>query len=152
MLDRPVRPAPNVAPLCLPPPEHADTPPGTQATVVGWGRTGRHDEAPHSSVLQAATIPVLSDRDCLLQTGLLNFADQLCAGGVDAEASACPGDSGGALQAQDEEGRWMLLGVVSNGPSLCGLQPVVFHKISSTMRWLRNVIEREELLEVLVVP
>ena len=33
---------------------------GTLATVVGWGRMGVHEGAPHSSVLQAVTVPVLT--------------------------------------------------------------------------------------------
>ena len=63
-----------------------------------WGRIGRHEDSPHSNVLQAATVPVVSDWECFEMTGLLNYEDQVCAGGVGAEASACPGDSGGALQ------------------------------------------------------
>ena len=51
-LDRDVRLAPNVAPVCLPQPEFFDLKPGTQATVVGWGRVGRHEDSPHSDVLQ----------------------------------------------------------------------------------------------------
>ena len=43
-------------------------------------------------------MPVVSDWQCFEMTGLLNYEDQVCAGGVGAEASACPGDSGGALQ------------------------------------------------------
>lgn len=144
MLDRTVSLAPNVAPICLPTPTFQDTLPGTLGTVVGWGRTGRDEASPHSNVLQAATIPVLSDRQCLLETGLLNFDDQLCAGGTESDSSACPGDSGGALQVQDDEGRWMIVGIVSNGPSICGLQPVVFHKVGATLKWVQNVLERQD--------
>jgi secreted trypsin-like serine protease len=60
----------------------------------------------------------------------------LCAGGTLTEESACPGDSGGGLQAQDDLGRWTLVGIVSNGPSICGLQPVVFHKIENSIDWI----------------
>jgi len=73
--------------------------------------------------------------------------DQVCAGlasgfaGSGEEASACPGDSGGALQSRDDSGRWTIVGVVSNGPSVCGLQPVVFHRVTSTLGWIRSVME-----------
>ncbi len=119
---RDVKPAPSVAPICLPPvpdPSNIIAPtssssataaptgaPGSLGTVVGWGRVGRFDGAPHSSVLQAASVPVLSDDECFLQTGLFTFADQLCAGSADSDTSACPGDSGGALQEQDDKGRY----------------------------------------------
>ncbi len=66
---------------------------------------GRDEDAPHSNVLQAATVPILSDSQCLAQTGLENFSDQMCAGEAGGETSACPGDSGGALQVGEEEGQ-----------------------------------------------
>ena len=53
------------------------TSPGTQATVVGWGRLGRDEDAPHSNVLQAVTIPVLDVYDCADQTGLGVYPDQV---------------------------------------------------------------------------
>lgn len=144
MLDREVKLAPNVAPICLPTPEFQVLAPGTPSTVVGWGRVGKDSKAPHSNVLQAATIPILSDSQCLSETGLSNFDDQICAGNSNSDVSACPGDSGGALQVQDDEGRWMIVGVVSNGPSVCGLQPVIFHKIAKTLSWITNVMERQQ--------
>jgi len=149
-LDRQVRIAPNVAPICLPPtraPVAPDggsvlTSPGTQATVVGWGRLGRDEDAPHSNVLQAVTIPVLDVYDCADQTGLGVYPDQLCAGGSDVARSACPGDSGGGLQVRDPQGKWTLVGVVSNGPSSCGLQPVIFHKIEETLSWIVRTMRK----------
>ena len=141
-LDRPVRRAPSVAPICLPPLNNygrgSISPPGTLATGVGWGRLGRDEDAPHSNILQAVTVPVLDDNDCAYQTGLGVYTDQMCAGGSDVSRSACPGDSGGGLQVRDgsREGRWTLVGVVSNGPSTCGLQPVIFHKIEETLPWI----------------
>jgi len=141
LLERPVSPAPNVAPICLPQNATTTLPePGTLATVVGWGRLGREEGAPHSNVLQATTVPILSDYGCALQTGLGVYNDQLCAGGSYAETSACPGDSGGGLQIQDDQDRWTLIGIVSNGPSLCGAQPVIFHKVAHTLAWVRQTM------------
>ena len=140
LLERPVRPAPNVAPICLPTEETAIPQPGTQATVVGWGRLGREEGAPHSNILQAATVPILSDYGCAIQTGLGVYNDQLCAGGSYTDSSACPGDSGGGLQIQDENDRWTLIGIVSNGPSVCGAQPVIFHKVAHTLAWVRQTM------------
>ena len=78
---------------------------GLHLIISRWGRIGRHENSPHSNVLQAATVPVISDWDCFQMTGLLNYEDQVCAGGVGAEASACPGDSGGALQVAKDSRR-----------------------------------------------
>ena len=66
---------------------------------------------------------------------------QLCAGGTLTEESACPGDSGGGLQIQDDLGRWTLVGIVSNGPSVCGLQPVVFHKVENSIDWIVRTMQ-----------
>ncbi len=137
---------PSISPICLPSPG-TPTPAGTLATVVGWGRIGPWNGDPHSNVLQAATVPILSDEQCLLETGLSNGEDQVCAGGI--SATACPGDSGGALQVQDTEERWTVVGVVSNGPSVCGVQPVVFHRVAKTMQWINRVIEEMRPQEAL---
>jgi hypothetical protein len=32
---------------------------------VGWGRVGKEEGAPHSSLLQAATVPILSQEQCV---------------------------------------------------------------------------------------
>jgi hypothetical protein len=29
---------------------------------------------------------------------------------------------------------------VSNGPSLCGAQPVIFHKVAHTLAWVRQTM------------
>lgn len=44
----------------------------------------------------------------------------------------------------------MMVGIVSNGPSICGLQPVVFHKLANTLKWITNVMERETVSGVAV--
>ena len=150
-LDRNARIAPNVAPICLPPLNnwaHPVAPAGTQATVVGWGRLGREEDAPHSNVLQAVTVPVLDEHDCAIQTGLGVYPDQLCAGGSDVFKSACPGDSGGGLQVRDDRERWTLIGVVSNGPSTCGLQPVIFHKVEETLPWIVRTMRKHSYKNV----
>ncbi len=140
LLERPVRPAPNVAPICLPHDSTQTPPPGTDATVVGWGRLGREEGAPHSNILQAASVPILSDSGCTIQTGLGVYSDQVCAGGSYTDTSACPGDSGGGLQVQDDHDRWTLVGIVSNGPSVCGAQPVIFHKVAHSLEWVRQTM------------
>ncbi len=49
-----------------------------------------------------------------------------------------------SFQVQDPTGRWSIVGIVSNGPSVCGLQPVVFHKVANTLAWIHNVVERQK--------
>eukprot|EP00096_Caligus_rogercresseyi_P011952 TRINITY_DN4864_c0_g1_i1.p1 TRINITY_DN4864_c0_g1~~TRINITY_DN4864_c0_g1_i1.p1 ORF type:complete len:399 (-),score=82.70 TRINITY_DN4864_c0_g1_i1:118-1314(-) len=141
-LDREVIPRPNVSPICLPSSPSLPYPADHNlATVVGWGRTGSSETSPHSRVLQAVTVPMFESQDCGRLTGLTTFPDQLCAGGANSSSSACPGDSGGGLQQQNEKGRWVLVGIVSNGPSTCGIQPVVYHKVGNTLDWIQNVVQ-----------
>ena len=47
------------------------------------------------------------------------------------------------LQVQDEDGRWMIVGIVSNGPSVCGMQPVVFHKVANSIGWVADTMARK---------
>jgi hypothetical protein len=91
-LDRPAKVAPNVGRICLPRPGLGSgsglglgsgsgfetlTPPDTLATVVGWGRLGSDESDPHSNVLQAVAVPLLSDEQCQYETGLPLYNDQV---------------------------------------------------------------------------
>jgi hypothetical protein len=87
-LDRPAKLAPNVGRICLPRPGLGSglgsgsgfetlTPPDTLATVVGWGRLGSDEADPHSNVLQAVAVPLLSDEQCQYETGLPLYNDQV---------------------------------------------------------------------------
>ena len=80
-LDRQVRIAPNVAPICLPPSSSAVagssaslTAPGTLATVVGWGRLGREEDAPHSNVLQVYSNYILNFLYIYISLSLINLS------------------------------------------------------------------------------
>ena len=96
-LDRHVKPRDNIGSICLPSPD-LYLGEGTLGTVTGWGRLGVYEGAPHSSNLQAVTVPILTREECLLEPGAsVPGDDQMCAGHSDSKHSACPGDSGGAL-------------------------------------------------------
>lgn len=137
-LDRHVKLSNFIAPICLP--EIGEPMVPDQGTVIGWGRVGRHVGDPHSSVLQAATVPLLTPAECEdMDGGSYPTDDQLCAGVSHADHSACPGDSGGGLMTRDDRGRWYLIGIVSTGPAECGLTPVIYHNVSATLPWIRHI-------------
>ena len=97
MLDRHVKPRSSIGSICLPSPD-LYLAEGTLGTVTGWGRLGVYEGAPHSSTLQAVTVPILSPGQCVEEPGAsVPSSDQLCAGLSNSKHSACPGDSGGAL-------------------------------------------------------
>ena len=86
-----VKPSINIGSICLPL-SSLYLEPGTLATVTGWGRLGVHDGAPHSSTLQAVTVPVLTREECMDQPGAsIPTDDQLCAGLSNSRQSSCPG-------------------------------------------------------------
>ncbi|RII09435.1 Trypsin [Streptomyces sp. YIM 130001] len=106
---------------------------GTPADVLGWGdTTGTGD---YASVLRAARVKVLPDRDCEeaypgTADGRYLKASMLCAGEEAGGRDACQGDSGGPLVA-----RGRLIGLVSWG-SGCGKagSPGVYTRISDVVR------------------
>lgn len=66
--------------------------------------------------------------------------EMLCAGYADGHQDACLGDSGGPL-IMLVNGRWTLIGIISAGFG-CGesYQPGIYHSISSTVKWIEDVI------------
>ncbi|TCP49179.1 trypsin [Tamaricihabitans halophyticus] len=81
---------------------------GTEATVLGWGRTSEGGE--ESRYLRSATVPVLSDEDCAASYRDFDAESMVCAGYPEGGIDACQGDSGGPLIAGDR-----LIGIVSWG-------------------------------------
>jgi secreted trypsin-like serine protease len=82
--------------------------PGTNATVLGWGRTG--EEAPASPTLRSVVVPVIADAECGRESSGFNANSMVCAGYPDGGRDACAGDSGGPMVV---DGR--LVGIVSFG-------------------------------------
>lgn len=69
-------------------------------------------------------------------------SSQFCAGGEKGRDS-CQGDSGGPIMAIDTSTRtayWYLAGVVSFGPSPCGLEgwPGVYTRMGNYVEWIES--------------
>ncbi|KAJ8925924.1 hypothetical protein NQ315_009776 [Exocentrus adspersus] len=114
---------------------------GKKLTVSGWGKTENKSE---SAVKLKLNVPVKSNDDCAKTYKSANVAlsrGQLCAGGEKGKDS-CRGDSGGPLMTQyaDENGEiaWYSIGVVSFGPSPCGMElwPGVYTKVANYVPWI----------------
>jgi trypsin len=69
--------------------------PGTQATVLGWGRTGENDQ--QSSTLRSVTVPIVADADCARAEPDFKSPAMVCAGVPQGGRDACLGDSGGPM-------------------------------------------------------
>ena len=55
-------------------------------------------------------------------------------------ATACSGDSGGPLMIRSPNLAWTIIGIVSTGPAQCGLTPVIYHNVLSSIHWIRDTI------------
>ncbi|XP_008553594.2 uncharacterized protein LOC103575539 [Microplitis demolitor] len=140
-LSSPVEFTDYIKPICLP--NNGNLP--QRLWVAGWGKTESRSE---SDVKLKLVIPIADRQDCLTRYGNSAVSlsnSQICAGGQRGKDS-CRGDSGGPLmsveRAPDGSGKWTAVGVVSFGPSPCGMQgwPGIYTKVSDYTEWiLRNM-------------
>ncbi|MFT7838370.1 serine protease [Saccharothrix sp. BKS2] len=82
--------------------------PGTEALVLGWGRTS--EQGAPSRYLLAASVPVMSDEDCEAAYFQYDAGEMTCAGFPEGGIDTCQGDSGGPMVAGGK-----LIGVTSWG-------------------------------------
>ena len=107
----------------------------------------------HADVLQHVKLDIFDAEKCKNiydQVGTLNQTIQLCVGGEEGKDS-CGGDSGSALMTARTEsegsfsllGTWKIVGVVSFGPTRCGIQgvPGVYTKIRHYIDWILDTVE-----------
>lgn len=132
-----------VKPVCLPRGEGLSR----KFVVAGWGKTETKSE---SEVKLKVALPLVERATCqrTYRDAGVNLGDsQICAGGERLKDS-CRGDSGGPLMQQDRdpEGqtRWTAVGVVSFGPSPCGMLnwPGVYTKVYDYMPWILQKIAK----------
>ncbi|XP_065123718.1 chymotrypsin A-like [Paramisgurnus dabryanus] len=135
-LATPARLGMQVSPVCL-----AETndnfPGGMKCVTSGWGLT-RYNAPDTPSLLQQASLPLLTNDDCKRFWGN-NITDlMICAGA--SGASSCMGDSGGPLVCQ-KDGAWTLVGIVSWGSSTCSTSsPGVYARVTKLRAWVDQTI------------
>ncbi|XP_023941053.1 CLIP domain-containing serine protease HP8 [Bicyclus anynana] len=128
-----------VKPICLPvdPLLKEDTFEGYDLVVAGWGKT---ETGRMSDVKMQVLVPVMKNSICS-QIYTMSFKEinenQICAGGRNNKDS-CGGDSGGPLMGQFGGRGWTVLGVVSFGPSPCGMLgwPGVYTRVPAYVDWI----------------
>uniref|UniRef100_A0A1Y1LCA4 Peptidase S1 domain-containing protein n=3 Tax=Photinus pyralis TaxID=7054 RepID=A0A1Y1LCA4_PHOPY len=114
---------------------------GTNATTAGWGRT--ETQRSGSSIKMKVTLPVRSNLDCkdvYASRRVSLSTQQLCVGGESGKDS-CKGDSGGPLMhlyTAPGEINWYIIGIVSFGPQICGLNgwPSVYTRVTEYVPWI----------------
>ncbi|XP_073950483.1 phenoloxidase-activating factor 1-like isoform X2 [Choristoneura fumiferana] len=145
-LDKPVELHEYVAPICLPNTEEqlAEMPLGELLTVAGWGKMNMTTEE-RAHILQYVQIPIVEPGACNMFGKTFTVAkSQICAG-AQQNKDACGGDSGGPVMKvfDSVEGpKNYLMGVVSFGPTICGIKkPGVYAATSFYLKWiLDNII------------
>lgn len=124
-----------IKPICLP----GSSKLSSTLVAAGWGKTESKSE---SEVKLKVGLPLTEMGACKQKyqsAGVRLGEGQLCAGGERGKDS-CRGDSGGPLMQRQFDGnmRWETVGVVSFGPSPCGMVgwPGVYTKVYDYMPWI----------------
>ncbi|XP_035692468.1 uncharacterized protein LOC118426943 [Branchiostoma floridae] len=134
-----------ILPICLP--EVLDARrlvrSGQVGTVTGWGAV--QEGGPYSTTLMKVSLPLVSLGRC--RRAHPQYAGDIsknmfCAGRTSGGRDACEGDSGGPFAAYDN-GRWMLLGIVSWGDG-CALQGKygVYTRVHRFREWILTYLEK----------
>ena len=117
---------------------------GETATVSGYGRYSfLMDDT--SKTLRTVDLEVLSNDKCQIYNMMFDDKSKICAGLREAKVAqnSCHGDSGGPLVVKQEDGKPLLVGVVSFGggcrrPTL----PSVYARVSFYEPLVREVIDK----------
>lgn len=111
--------------------------------VTGWGWTIGTIPS-QSNVKRHVEVNTVSTTVCrsFYKTNY-NEKYQLCAGGEKGKI-ACRGDSGGPLM-YSKGNKWILTGIVSFGPFICGRpgfdgDPAVFTRVAGYLPWIKSVL------------
>jgi trypsin len=119
-------------------------PPGTKATVVGWGRTKGNDPSSGSPVLLEAPIPLASKSACdafRTRPGRPLSDAEFCAGyGGGENPTPCNGDSGGPLFVSSGMAEPVQAGIVSWGRVGCPSIYAAFASVSYFESWIRKYV------------
>merc|ERR1712212_269645 len=133
----------KIKPVCLPTSATKDYS-GKASTVSGWGGTKAYVppkpvDQPRQCALKEAIVNILktSDKKCSNFIGDSSSTTMLCAWAKGKDA--CQGDSGGPLTVA-ENGKYVLLGVVSYGSGCATEQPGVYARVQGFLPWMKKII------------
>jgi len=130
----------HVRPACLPTQKDVDYYAEKEAVVSGWGLDKYGGSL--SEVLKETSLFVMEHQKCV-DTVLGDHHPGILCAHLDGSGS-CQGDSGGPFVFEFEEGRMILLGVVSYGEPNCSNGPgtrSVFTRVTEYLDWIHEVVK-----------
>merc|ERR1712055_1163213 len=133
----------KIKPVCLPTSATKDYS-GKASTISGWGGTKAYTplkpvNQPGQCGLKETIVNILktSDKKCSDFLGDSSSTTRLCAWAKGTDS--CQGDSGGPLTVA-ENGKYVLLGVVSYGSGCATEHPGVYARVQGFLPWIKNII------------
>lgn len=114
-------------------------PPGTVATVTGWGATT--EGSSRSNDLREAQVPIISDADCAASyPGQTSASLEVCAGYPEGGVDTCQGDSGGPMIVP-KPGGFLLVGATSWGEGCARPgKPGVYAEIAAASDFIASFV------------
>jgi len=110
--------------------------------ISGWGRTTRHKSSQIPKILQWANVPTIAN--CNSVSNYTNLIEsQICALN-NGKTDACTGDSGGPLVCKSGFSGYVMTGVVSYGPRICGTPdyPGIYTRVGYFLDWIKDNMEK----------
>ncbi|KAL4147349.1 hypothetical protein PRNP1_011107 [Phytophthora ramorum] len=112
----------------------SNNPPGTVATVVGWGLVNNET---YALTLKTVDVEIISDEQCDLMINYSRPKETVMCAGTGGGKDACQGDSGGPLIANGA-----VVGIVSGGPPTdCGVLPGFYTRVSSVLDYIKDILD-----------
>jgi len=141
----------RVKPICLPEPDERPAD-GTTCYLTGWGTTDYRRRL--KRILQQNDLTIVNHTACRDLKYPDKITDQMMCGlhGPQSPTTGCHGDSGGPLNCQREDGRWVLQGSVSHGSAYCDRGEVftVFARMAMFRAWIDNEMKAQCDFEIIV--
>ncbi|XP_050305448.1 phenoloxidase-activating factor 3-like [Anthonomus grandis grandis] len=122
-------------PICLP---ESWSVTGTNAVLIGWGKTAGQTETPYNQQHLFLPITSLSQCDKVYGKTLPITDDQICAGGQSGQ-DACSGFGGAPLLVKHSD-TYYQVGILSYGSDQCGAPgiPSVYTNTKKYVSWIRE--------------